>query len=199
MQAAAASLEAGTAPGVDSPARATPLQTGNGVRVRVSGSWNLISMTAQGLQGPCWAHQHQFPTPILLSILSGRPLQSLQLLDTRFDSAKLSKCLCLLQVQGLEKVYTTRKGSFLAADNISLDIPAGKMTALLGPSGSGRHNHNPPEDVTVLYLPWSLSIPRSEARSRCPVDAKQSALCRQDHAVAAYSRPGGALRRQHLL
>ena len=41
------------------------------------------------------------------------------------------------QVQDLSKVYNTRKGSFLGADNISLDIPAGKMTALLGPSGSG--------------------------------------------------------------
>ncbi len=41
------------------------------------------------------------------------------------------------QVQDLSKVYTTRKGSFVAAENISLDIPAGKMTALLGPSGSG--------------------------------------------------------------
>ena len=43
----------------------------------------------------------------------------------------------MAQVQDLSKVYTTRKGSFVAAENISLDIPAGKMTALLGPSGSG--------------------------------------------------------------
>lgn len=47
-------------------------------------------------------------------------------------------CYRMAQVQDLSKVYTTRKGSFLAAENISLDIPAGKMTALLGPSGSGR-------------------------------------------------------------
>jgi len=47
--------------------------------------------------------------------------------------------LSIFQVQDLSKVYTTRKGSFLGADNVSLDIPAGKMTALLGPSGSGAH------------------------------------------------------------
>ena len=39
MQAAAASLEAGAASGVESPAHATPLQAGNGVRVRVSAYW----------------------------------------------------------------------------------------------------------------------------------------------------------------
>ncbi len=43
----------------------------------------------------------------------------------------------ILQVQDLSKVYNTRKGSFLGADKVSLDIPSGKMTALLGPSGSG--------------------------------------------------------------
>ena len=51
--------------------------------------------------------------------------------------SSLSRQLCVAQVQDLSKVYTTRKGSFVAAENISLDIPAGKMTALLGPSGSG--------------------------------------------------------------
>jgi ABC-type multidrug transport system ATPase subunit len=45
--------------------------------------------------------------------------------------------LLVFQVENLSKVYTTRKGSFVAADDISLEIPAGKMTALLGPSGSG--------------------------------------------------------------
>ena len=58
--------------------------------------------------------------------------------------------LCLLQVQDLTKVYTTRKGTFLAADQISLDIPAGKMTALLGPSGSGRHARRLVDGTTDL-------------------------------------------------
>lgn len=55
-------------------------------------------------------------------------------------------------------MYTTRKGSFLAADDISLDIPAGKMTALLGPSGSGRPNHNPLGNPLVLCVPWRISL-----------------------------------------
>ena len=52
-------------------------------------------------------------------------------------AVKSLRQLYVAQVQDLSKVYTTRKGSFVAAENISLDIPAGKMTALLGPSGSG--------------------------------------------------------------
>ena len=43
------------------------------------------------------------------------------------------------QVEGLRKEYNTRSsGRFVAADNIDLQIPSGQMTALLGPSGSGR-------------------------------------------------------------
>ncbi|CAK0753282.1 hypothetical protein CVIRNUC_002209 [Coccomyxa viridis] len=56
-----------------------------------------------------------------------------------------------VRVQDLSKVYTTRKGSFVAAENISLDIPAGKMTALLGPSGSGK--------TTLLRLIAGLEEP----------------------------------------
>ncbi len=66
--------------------------------------------------------------------------------------------LCLLQVQDLSKVYTTRKGSFLAADNISLDIPAGKMTALLGPSGSGTCHHKPLESMSVYPETFTLHL-----------------------------------------
>jgi sulfate transport system ATP-binding protein len=33
---------------------------------------------------------------------------------------------------------TKRFGGFLALDNVSLDVPAGKLVALLGPSGSGK-------------------------------------------------------------
>ena len=62
----------------------------------------------------------------------------------------------------MSKVYTTRKGSFLAADDISLDIPAGKMTALLGPSGSGTHHHKLLESITV----------HSKDTSCCALDPK---------------------------
>lgn len=37
----------------------------------------------------------------------------------------------------MRKVYQTKEGLFTAANGIDLHIPAGKMTALLGPSGSG--------------------------------------------------------------
>ena len=42
------------------------------------------------------------------------------------------------QVQGMTKEYKTRSGRpFLAVNNVSLDVPANSITALLGPSGSG--------------------------------------------------------------
>lgn len=44
-----------------------------------------------------------------------------------------------LQVRNMTKEYTTRSGQpFLAANGVSLDVPANSITALLGPSGSGR-------------------------------------------------------------
>ena len=42
------------------------------------------------------------------------------------------------QVRNMTKEYTTRSGRpFLAANDVSLDVPANSITALLGPSGSG--------------------------------------------------------------
>lgn len=95
--------------------------------------------------------------------------------------------LCLLQVQDLTKVYTTRKGDFLAADQISLDIPAGKMTALLGPSGSGRHARRLVDSTTDLVTDkHTVSMPHLAAVT------EQNACCRQDNSAAAHSRLGGA-------
>lgn len=38
----------------------------------------------------------------------------------------------------MTKEYTTRNGRpFLAANGVSLEVPANSITALLGPSGSG--------------------------------------------------------------
>jgi sulfate transport system ATP-binding protein len=39
-----------------------------------------------------------------------------------------------IRVAGVSK----RFGNFTALDNVSLDIPNGKLLALLGPSGSGK-------------------------------------------------------------
>lgn len=43
-----------------------------------------------------------------------------------------------LQVRSMTKEYKTRSGRpFLAVNDVSLDVPANSITALLGPSGSG--------------------------------------------------------------
>ena len=110
---------------------------------------------------------------------------------------EIGQRLCLLQVQDLSKVYTIRKGSFLAADDISLDIPAGKMTALLGPSGSGAYHDKPIESITLH--PEDRPMLRFGSELCQPLSAKQTASYRQDHTLAAHRRPGGALRRQHIL
>jgi ABC-type dipeptide/oligopeptide/nickel transport system ATPase component len=41
------------------------------------------------------------------------------------------------QVQDLRKVFQMGDSNFVAADGINIDIPAGTITALVGPSGSG--------------------------------------------------------------
>lgn len=53
-------------------------------------------------------------------------------------SRHLLTCLCIHQVVGVRKEYKTKGGIYIGADGINLEIQAGKMTALLGPSGSGR-------------------------------------------------------------
>ena len=68
MQAAAASLEAGTASGVESPAHATPLQSGNGVRVRVSALLGVHKMAADDCAGSLLAEsQHEVLEPMSVS------------------------------------------------------------------------------------------------------------------------------------
>lgn len=50
----------------------------------------------------------------------------------------VNRLVYVSQVVGVRKEYKTRGGVYIGADGIDLEIQAGKMTALLGPSGSGR-------------------------------------------------------------
>lgn len=97
---------------------------------------------------------------------------------------------------GVRKEYKTRGGTYIGADGIDLEIQAGKMTALLGPSGSGElptcnvlTNVSGPERL-ILFFPCSLSF--LSGMLICSALLYGVAMaCRQDYAFAANIRPRG--------
>src|SRR5262245_31423888 len=69
------------------------------------------------------------------------------------------------------RVVSKRFGDYVALDNVSLDVPEGKLIALLGPSGSGKTTLlrviaglETPDSGTVLYR--GIDVTHTSARER---------------------------------
>ncbi len=58
-----------------------------------------------------------------------------------------------IRIQNLSKVFETRRGRFVALDNISIDIPDGCFYMIVGPSGCGK--------TTLLRILGGLEVPSS--------------------------------------
>jgi hypothetical protein len=100
------------------------------------------------------------------------------------------------QVRNMTKEYTTRSGRpFLAANNVSLDVPANSITALLGPSGSGgpsawgadpmQLHHMVPVHIHSIERP-ACHMQHANDPTSCDI-----VMHRQDDPAAAYSGAGG--------
>ncbi len=57
----------------------------------------------------------------------------------------------IIQVQNLEKTYTTARGSLTLFQGLNLDVQAGEMVAIVGQSGAGKS--------TLLHILGSLDTP----------------------------------------
>lgn len=115
------------------------------------------------------------------------------------------------QVRHMTKEYTTRSGRpFLAANDVSLEVPANSITALLGPSGSGQQRSMRTAVTAGCHLAAhnaDSAIPATAAKaasySKAPAVSTRKhlarLLCRQDHAAAVDSGVGRGHCRQRLL
>jgi lipoprotein-releasing system ATP-binding protein len=76
-------------------------------------------------------------------------------LDLRFDSlpgiASRSAPTPLIQVQDLAKYYRTARGDLTLFQNLSLEVQAGEMVAIVGQSGAGKS--------TLLHILGALDVP----------------------------------------
>ncbi len=70
----------------------------------------------------------------MLQSLGVRPCKRTQLCIPLDSEDGLSP----LQVRDMRKEYRTKRGLFVAADGVSLEVEPNSLVALLGPSGSGQ-------------------------------------------------------------
>ena len=59
----------------------------------------------------------------------------------------------MISIQGVTKQYARRRGGPVAVDDLSLEIPAGRIFGLLGPNGAGK--------TTLLRMMMGLLVPDS--------------------------------------
>jgi len=71
----------------------------------------------------------------------------------------------IIQVQNLEKTYTTARGSLTLFQGLSLDVKSGEMVAIVGQSGAGKS--------TLLHILGSLDTPTAGTVTCASVNVAQ--------------------------
>lgn len=63
--------------------------------------------------------------------------------------------MAILEVQGLEKVYTTRLGSnsVKALSNVTFSVEQGEYVAIMGESGSGKTTSDLYFRISICWIP----------------------------------------------